>query len=192
MLKINLLPETARKNALSPIEQFHRTPLMWIAVSLLLLAACSFLVPIMLNRQHLAQVTHRIEVLEPKKVEVDQLQQMLQQLRAQQAAFQGLDRRAGGWAKRLNTLSNATPDGVWYTELTLSADAGLLIHGSAIGQAGNETVNIGRLVQELKADPDFAAVVKDIQIESIKRFQLEEVEVVQFTLACALTDGAIP
>ncbi len=192
MLKVNLLPETARKNALSPIEQFHRTPLMWIAVSLLLLIACSFLVPIMLSRQQLTQVTHRIEALEPKKFEMDRLQQVLQQLRAQQAAFQGLDRRAGGWAKRLNTLSNATPDGVWFTELTLNKGAGLLIQGSAIGQGGNETVNIGRLVQELKADADFAAVVKDIQIESIKRFQLEEVEVVQFTLACSLSDGAIP
>ena len=192
MLKVNLLPETARKHAFSPIEQFHRTPLMWIAVGLLLLVACSFLVPIMLNRQQLAKVTHRIEALEPKKREVEQLQQVLQQLRAQQAAFQGLDRRAGGWAKQLNTLSNATPDGIWFTELNLNKEAGLLIQGSAIGQGGNETVSIGRLVQELKADPDFAAVVKDIQIESIKRFQLEEVEVVQFTLACSLSDGAIP
>ena len=192
MLKVNLLPETARKNALSPIEQFHRTPLMWIAVSLLLLIACSLLAPIMLKRQQLTQVTHRIEALEPKKLEVDRLQQVLQQLRAQQVAFQGLDRRAGGWAKRLNTLSNATPDGIWFTELNLNKEAGLLIQGSAIGQGGNETVSIGRLVQELKADPDFAAVVKDIQIESIKRFQLEEVEVVQFTLACSLSNGAIP
>jgi len=62
-----------------------------------------------------------------------------------------------------------------------------VIQGSAIGQAaGSEMVSIGRLVQDLKADADFSAVVKDIQIESIKRSQDKEVEIVQFTLTCTL------
>ena len=191
MLQINLLPESARKNVLSPIEQFHRTPLMALAVIVMLAVAGAFLAPITMHRHQLRQLTQQIQLLEPKKLEIDQVQQLLQQLRAQQSAFQGLSRSAGGWAKRLNTLSDATPDGVWYAELTLSKDNGLLIQGSAISEGGTETVNIGRLVQQLKEDPGFAAVVKDIQIESIKRLQQEEVEVVQFTLACTLADGVL-
>jgi len=192
LLHINLLPETARKNVLSPIEQFHRTPLMWVGVVLLVGVALSVWAPVSIRRQQLAQLTVQIQELTPKKQAVDQLQQFVQRLRAQEAAFHRLGRAAGGWSRRLNVLSNVTPDGVWYTELVLNKEKGLLIYGSAIGEGGNETVNIGRLVQDLKADEHFSAVIKDIQIESIKRFQQEELELVQFTLACALAEPATP
>ena len=90
------------------------------------------------------------------------------------------------WAKRLNTLSDVTPEGVWFTELSLDEDKGLVIQGSAIGQGGAEMVSVGRIVSDLKANADFSSVIKDIQIESIKRVQEKEVELVQFTLTCFL------
>jgi hypothetical protein len=153
MLKINLLPENERKATLSPIEQFHRTPLMGIIVGAMVLLLISFLMPIFFQRQQLLQLNQKIQVLEPKKLQVDQLQRYLQQLRTQEAAFRGL-----GKGQNL----------------------------SAIAQGGTEMVTVGRLVQDLKADQYFALAVKDIQIESIKRVQEKEVEVVQFTLTCAL------
>lgn len=192
LLRINLLPDTARKNVFSPIEQFHRTPLMWLGVALLVGVALSVLVPLTIRRQQVAQLNAKIQELQPKKQAVDQLQQFVQQLRAQEAAFRRLGRASGAWARRLNVLSNVIPDGVWYTELVFSKDKGLMLYGSAVGEGGNETVNIGRLVQDLKADEHFSSTIKDIQIESIKRFQQEEVEVVQFTLACALAESSSP
>ena len=187
MLKINLLPEGARKAALSPIEQFHRTPLMWILVGAMAAFPASLLIPLYLRRTQLQELSGRIQALQPKKLEVDQLQRFLQQLRAQAAAFQGLEKGESRWAKRLNRLSDVTPDGVWFTELSLDQTKGLVIQGSAmVGQGGSETASVGRLVQDLKADPDFASAAKDIQIESIKRTQDKEVEIVQFTLTCAL------
>ena len=96
------------------------------------------------------------------------------------------------WSKRLNTLSNLTPDGVWFTELNFDQAKGLVVQGAAIGQGGDEMVTVGRLVQDLKADPDLASAIQDIQIESIKRAQEKEIEMVQFTLTCALASGATP
>lgn len=189
MLKINLLPERARKAGLSPVEQFHRVPLMWIAVALMVVVALSLVVRIGLGRRELQELNAKIQVLQPKKFEVDQIQRLLARLRAQEAAFQGLKKGQGLWSKRLNSLSNVTPDGVWFTELTLNPTQGLVIQGSAIGQGGSEMVNVGRLVQDLKADPDFASAVKEIQIESIKRVQDRDIEIVQFTLACALVES---
>ena len=190
MLKINLLPETARKASLSPIEQLHRTPLMWVAVGLLIGIAALFAVPISFRQGELRQLQAKIQVLEPKKAEVDRLQQYLQQLRAQETAFRSVKRGQGTWSRRLSILSNVTPEGIWFTDLTLDQTKGLVIQGSAIGQGGAEMVSVGRLVQELKADQDFASAVKDIQIESIKRVPEGEIEVVQFTLACTLTNEA--
>lgn len=186
MLTINLLPESARKHTLTSVEQFHRAPIAWLAAVILLGGLLCFWVPITVRQHQLQHLNEKIEALEPKKAEVDQLQQILRQLRAQEAAFRGLKKGEGFWARRLNTLATVTPDGVWFTELNLNLSKGLIIQGAAIGQGGPEMVAVGKLVQDLKADAHFASVVKDIQIESIKRVQDGEIEVVQFTLACTL------
>lgn len=190
MLQINLLPEGERKRTLSPVEQFHRTPLMAIVVIGMASAVLLLWLPIALRRQQLQTLDREIQALSPKKAELDHLQQVIHRLRSQQEAFKGLEHGQRRWSKRLNTLSTQTPDGVWFTDLVLDPARGLIIQGSALGQGGTEMVHIGRLVQELKNDADFAAAVKDIQIESIKRSQDHEIEIVQFTLTCTLAAGS--
>ena len=188
MLKVNLLPESARRVTLSPIEQLHRTPLMWMVVGVMVAFPLVLLVPLGLRFRALQQLNAKTQVLQPKKLQVDRIQQLLRQLQQQEAEFRGLKEGQSLWSKRLNILSDVTPDGVWFTELTLDPVKGLSVQGSAIGQGGSEMVHVGRLVSDLKASPDFAAAVKDIQIESIKRVQDKEIEVVQFTLTCALVN----
>ena len=188
MLKINLLPESIRKTSLSPIEQLHRTPLMWIAAGAMFFVAVFPLLPIAAHRRQLAQLNATIQALQPKKTEVDQIQRLLQQLQTQETAFRGLKRGQKLWSKRLNILSNVTPEGIWFSDLTLDQGKGLVIQGSVVGQGGTEMVSVGRLVQDLKASPDFASAVKDIQIESIQRVQDHDIEIVKFTLTCALVD----
>ena len=186
MLQINLLPESERRATLSAVEQFHRTPLMAIVIIGMAVAVLCLLIPIGLRRQRLQKLTDGTQALMPKKAELDQVQQITQRLHSQQMAFAGLQHGQRRWSKRLNTLSTLTPEGVWFTDLALDPARGLVIQGSAIGQGGTEMVNIGRLVQALKNDADFAAAVKDPQIESIKRSQDREIEIVQFTLTCSL------
>ncbi len=188
LLKVNLLPESARKLSLSSIEQFHRTPLMWIAVASMIGFAALLLIPLGILQSQLRQLHVTIELLEPKKADVDRIQRTLQTLRAQEGAFRNMRQGGNLWSKRLNLLSNVTPDGIWFTELRLDPAKGLVIEGSAIGQGGSEMVNVGRLREDLKADTDFAAAIKDIQIESIKRIQDKDIEVVQFTLSCMLAE----
>jgi len=192
MLNINLLPETVRKAGPSRIEQFHRTPLMGIAAAVLIALPLSVWIPIQVRRYQLRQLNAKIQELQPKKAGVDQLQQSLQKLRAQQAAFQGLGKGQNLWSRRLNTLSDLAPDGLWFTELTLDPVKGLILHGSAIGQSDPELVSITKLVQGLKADADFASAVKEVQIESIKRVQEGQVEVAHFGLTCTLQELSTP
>ncbi len=185
MLTINLLPEGARQPGFSPIEQIHRTPLLWVVVGLMAAIPILLGIPMFLRSKQLEGMTAKVETLKPKKAEIDQLQQVLQQLRAQEAAFRGLEKGEGLWSKRLNTLSNMTPNGVWFTELALDQAKGLVIQGAAVSQISPE-ISVTRLTQDLKADPDFGSAVKDINIESIKRVQEGEFEIVHFTLTCPL------
>lgn len=190
MLTVNLLPEELRKPSLSPIEQFHRTPLMWIMVGAIVALPGLVLIPIAIRGRQLQRLNARIAVLDPKKLEVDRLQRVLHTLQVQEAAFRGLAKGEGLWAKCLNTISDVTPEGVWFTELSLDSAKGLVIQGSAVG--GNDTamLNVTHFVNGLKQDADFMTAVKDIQIESIRRDQDGGIEIMRFTLTCALAQRA--
>ena len=192
MLKINLLPESERKAVQSPIEQLHRAPLLWVIAGGLVVVGLLCIMPVQVRRKQLRQLNAKIQALQPKKLEVDQLQQSLQRLRAQEAAFRKLRPVQGLWSERLNTLSNATPDGVWYTELNMDEEKGLIIQGSAIVKGGTEMAAVSRLVGDLKADPDFTSGMKDVQIESLKRVPEKDIELVQFTLTSVLLQDSTP
>ena len=192
MLTVNLLPENYRKANQTSLEQFHRAPIVWVLVSILVIIA---LVPttLMMARKHmLSRFNEQIQVLQPKQLAVVQVQQFLNQLQQQEVIFKKLTQQGGHWSHRLNTLADVTPEGVWYTDLLLDREKGLIIHGSAIGEGGAEMVRVGRLVRDLKADKEFSGVVKDIQIESIKREQEKDIEIVRFTLTCSLVEGRKP
>lgn len=190
LLRINLLPENERKVTLSPIEQLHRTPLMWLIVGCMVLIVLLVLVPVLFRQQQLRHLTANIAQLEPRKQEVEQLQRYLSELRTQESAFQSLGKGQGSWSQRLNILSDVSPEGVWFTELSLDRVKGLVIQGSAVGSSGTDMDNVGRLARDLKASPIFTEAVQDVQIESIKRVQERDIEIVQFTLSCTLNEGS--
>lgn len=186
MLRINLLPPSIRQGTASPLEQLHRTPLMAVVVGGMVVMLVLLGVPAQLQRQRLQQLQRRITELKPKKTEIDQLRQFMDDLRAQDVAFDALERGGRRWSKRLNALSDVTPDGVWFNEVTLEKAKRMVLQGAAVGEGGRETESINRLVQDLKADPDFSAAITDLQIESIKRIQDHEIEIMQFTLTGAV------
>lgn len=187
MLRINLLPAELRRGQ-SAVEQFHKTPLMLIVVGLLIAGAVLLLLPIPFRQRQLHRLSMKVQALEAKKLQVERLERTLQQLRAEEAAIRGLKDRKGLVSKWMNTISDATPDGVWFTDLDFDIEKGLVIQGSAAGQSDPGMANVTRFVQELKADPDFAAAAKNLQIESIKRTMDREIEIVQFTVACTFVD----
>lgn len=189
LLRINLLPGEMRKAVPSSIEQFSRTPLVALVVVVLVALPVLLLVPRQLQQQQLNQLNQKIQILEPKRQEIEHAQQTIQRLHAQQAAFQGLKKGQGIWSRRLNTLSNVTPDGVWFTEFSLDSTKGLVIQGSAIASSGPAMASVTRLTQDLKADSDFAAVFKQINIESMKQRQDGDFDIVDFTVTCTLANA---
>ena len=192
MLTINLLPENLRRVGPSPLEQLHRTPLVFITVSLMAAIPLLLIIPATMRQQQAHQLQAKMDTLKPKKAQLDEIQTILRTLRAQETAFRDLGNGQQLWSRRLNVLSNLTPDGIWFTELSLDQGKELVIQGSAIGREGTETGSVSRLAQALKEHADFSSGVKDIQIESIKRGQDKEIELVQFTLNCPLLEVTTP
>lgn len=191
MITINLLPESYRKQKVSSIQQFHRSPLALlvggVVVGLVLVLAVWW----QLNQMQLSKLTSHLQHVGPQKQQLDALKASVQELRNQDVVFQRVSRERKRWAKILNILSDALPDNVWFTDLALDQQ-GLVVQGSAIAQGGEEMVRIWRFVQELKGSADFAVMIRDIQIESIKTLQDKDVEIVEFTLTCKLTVSPAP
>ena len=186
MITINLLPEAYRKAESSSIQQFPRSPLALLAAGVLVGIWLALLAVQGIRQVQLARLTARFQQLKPQKTAVDELNASTKALRDQRAVFQRLDRERSQWASRLNVLSTVTPEGMWFTELSLDQQQKLILQGSAIARGGEEMAYLSRLVQDLKADPGFTSVVKEIQIESIKNVQEGEIELMQFTLICDL------
>jgi len=186
MISINLLPEAYRKPKATSAQQFHRSPLAGIVVGVLLVAVGLLWGLVSFHEARVSSLQGRVQALQPQKTEADGLRTSLDQLRQQERVFDQLARGRVSWARHLNLLSDATPDGVWYADLLVDDSKGLVLQGAAIGQGGEEMVRIGRLVQDLKADTSLSKTLTDIQIESIKRKQDGEIELVEFTLKAGL------
>ncbi len=186
MFTINLLPESYRKTTATPLPPLHRSPLVSVVVAIVLGLTILLALVRQVRQMQLNHLNAQLQQLQPRRVEVDRLRVTLQKLRTQQTSFEGLHRGESVWARRLNTLSDATPEGIWFTTLSLDPVRGLVIEGAALGQEGQEMAQIGQLVQNLKDQPAFTSAVRDIQIESIKSTRENDVEITLFTVTCVL------
>lgn len=186
MITVNLLPEAYRKPQVTSIQQFRRSPLAIIGVSVLVGLGLLFGGLKGLGQMHLGRLNARLQALASQQQAINEVKAAIATLREQQQVFEQLDRQRSQWAHRLNILSDVTPDGVWFTELVLDGQHTLTLHGAAISHGGEEMAAVSRFVQDLKTHPQLSGVFRDIQIQSIQNVQEGEIELMEFTLACEL------
>lgn len=186
MITVNLLPEAYRKPKVTSIQQFHRSPLAIIGVSVLVGLGLVLGGLKGLGQMHLGRLNARIQALASQHQAINEVTAAIATLREQQQMLEQLDRQRSQWAHRLNILSDVTPEGVWFTELVLDGQHTLTLHGAAISQGGEGMAAVSRFVQDLKAHQQLSGVFRDIQIQSIQNVQEGEIELMEFTLACEL------
>ena len=187
MITINLLPESARKPQTTSLQQFPRSPLAMgligglLGVSVLLLGAKIIL------QVRLRGLTATLQQQQPQKIQAEAVRASVNALRERYELYQRLSRERSDWTQRLSALAAMTPDGIWLTDFAFDPDEGLALQGSAIGNGGEEMIRIRRFVQDLRSHPAFAALIKDVQIESIKSVLDGDVGIVKFALTGQLS-----
>lgn len=190
LIPINLLPEAYRKPKASSLQQFPRSPLALMIAGVLVGLWCLVAGTRLVLQHRVKTLTAHLERQQPQKAAADALQASVKDLREQVALHQRLDRDRSDWAPRLEALAEVTPDGVWLTHLAFDPSKTLDVHGAAIGRGGEEMARIRQFVKDLKAHPAFAALIRDVQIESIKSVFDGDIEVVRFNVVCPLTTVA--
>jgi hypothetical protein len=62
----------------------------------------------------------------------------------------------------------------------------LFIEGSAISQNANEIASVSRLISELKGSDDFMADFTELELGSIQRRRIKNVEIADFVITMKL------
>lgn len=190
MIRINLLPAGARRARTLSMKTLPRSPLIALAAAVLLLLPLGLIGLKAANRARLKRLSATLQTLAPQKHEADRINAEAEALRAQHRLLEQLNQRRSRWAQRLNALSDATPDGVWFTDLTVEPQRGISLKGYALTQGGEDMARIGRLVHDLKASPAFAGALTQLEIESINTKQDGPIELAEFSLNGTWTEPA--
>ena len=182
MLSINLLPEEARKGDQTNLLQFHRTPLMLIVGIGMVVSLFGLSVAVFVRHAQATKLSEQVQELQPKKLVVDQIQNFVNKLKNEQAAFDGLKRKDTAWAKRMSVLSEMVPDGVWFNSLMWDPVEGLRLEGQAIQEDGAEMGKLSRFLEALKTHASFGPELSEVKIDSVSRLQDQTIEMVKFTI----------
>ncbi len=181
MLEINLLPAEMRKTAPNPVQQLHRSPLVWMVVIGILGFWLFLQIGLMGANAKLANTNSEIQRLQPQQTRAQQLQKTIEDLKLRYTAFGQLT-QGYLWAERLNLLSDLVPEVIWLRELVMDAKEGIVVQGTAIERDGKALASLGNYVQDLNTQPAFNSVFRRLEIDSIKRVMDERIELVEFLL----------
>lgn len=91
------------------------------------------------------------------------------------------------WAKKLNIVSDVLPQGVWIRRINFSGSE-LMIEGSSVSLRGEEVILVNKFASALKNNVDFGLDFQDLEVNSIKRRQIKNIEVADFILIALLKE----
>ncbi len=199
MIEIDLLPAELR-------ERKKKLPLGKVFKKRTLIAILAGLVVFQLFLQALIAVTNnRINKLQQtwqglssQKAQIDQLKAGLAGTSAKVPLIEQLISNRLLWSKQLNKISDLLTAGIWLNELSINKETAkpsvkaresLIIQGSAASLKRDEPALIGRFMQNLKDDSSFSAHFSEIELGPIKKRQIGQTEVMDFTLICRFKDG---
>ena len=124
--------------------------------------------------------------MRPEKENVDAV---ISEMRIFQGKYRAIENIAENgnlsWAQKLNILSDSLPRGVWLKKVALEDDM-FFIEGSAVSKAGTEIISIHHLTSNLKKNDHFTQHFTDIELGSIQRRKINNVEIADFIITMKL------
>jgi Tfp pilus assembly protein PilN len=193
MIEINLLPLELREKkriALGPI--FKARIILAVLGSLILLHLFLHTLTV-ISAGKLDNLKRQWQDLSPRLAQINQLKKEFAKFDAKIPLIEQLISHRVLWSKKLNRISDLIIDGIWLNEITLEQKKAeidcrpleyLIIQGSAASRTKDEPALIGRFMQSLKDDPLFSEDFAEIELGPIKKKQISQTEIMDFTLVC--------
>ncbi|MFH2137212.1 MAG: hypothetical protein ABII88_01720 [Candidatus Omnitrophota bacterium] len=205
MIEINLLPLSYRE-----AKSVHKNDL---PVNLVLLVINATLIAILLiltsvnvyKTLTLRAIDTRLKNLEVKKQEIDNLKRKIDSFKQSSVLFEQVFTPEFLWSRMLNDLSDSLVPGVWFRSIALKRQTikatinyvetttelrFLNVSATVVSTAHDEMGVISGFMRQLKANKEFAELFKKIEVESVLRRKIADIEVMDFNLVCYFKDNA--
>ena len=206
MITINLLPEELKAQRSKRLrEQKFPLTLILLSTDIILIAVLLIVSGVNLARNAtLKALESRLQGLAPEQQKIMKVMQKTTDLKTTNAFFEEITSTDVNWSQKLNILSELLVPGIWFREITVKEQiAGPVVHGSkeppkvdhylkvsavVVSVAHDEMGVIGAFMRELKANNLFNAHFKNIELESVLRRSIADVEVMDFNVLCYFKD----
>jgi ABC-type xylose transport system substrate-binding protein len=118
----------------------------------------------------------------PEKTKIDTLKSDRKEITEKIKSIDKLTKKGRmSWARKLNIISDVLPQGVWVRLINFSGKS-LTIEGSSVSLRGEEVILVNKFASALKNNADFYSDFKNLEVGSIKRRQIKNIEVADFIL----------
>ncbi len=188
MIDINLIPPHLRKKEKNKLLGKVNIPLEFIigcGGGLLVLLGIIHVLLLFVNIGKLTQhktLQKQWETMRPGKENVDSVVSEMRIFQGKYQAIEDITGKSGlSWAQKMNILSNSLPRGVWLKKIALNEKM-LFVEGSAISKETTEIITIHRLTSNLKEDDHFLEYFSDLELGSIQRRKIKNVEIADFVV----------
>lgn len=195
MIEINLLPEelktkTRSKKPASGAEPFiFETKYIFYIVPLVFsILICTHIylgLAYFVKSGQLRQLSNKWQSLEPQRKELEVFNSEYAVISENAKAIQQLSQSRINWAQKLNLLSLGLPSGVWYNEISITAND-FILQGSVVALQKEELTLINKLISNLKNDPVFFKDFNNLELNSVQKRNIGGYDIADFVLQGAL------
>ena len=123
------------------------------------------------------------EEILPTKTRVDLV---VNQLRTLQSKMKSIEDITGAkdivWSAKLNDISDSLPPGVWLKSV-IGNEQKLVLEGSSVSKGKDEMINVHDFASNLKNQKNFSVYLSDLEVGSIQRRTIKNVEVADFSIS---------
>jgi len=192
MIDINLIPQELRKQRKNKLLGKINIPLEILVGcfgGFVIILGMIHVVILLLNVgkvAHLKTLQYQWESMETEKKNVESIKSEMNIFKGKFKALEDIAKKGEmSWAQKLNILSDELPRGMWFKKIAL-AERMLFIEGSTISQDASEIASVSRLIASLKNDEEFIVDFTEIELGSINRRRIKNVEIADFVITMKL------
>ena len=195
MIEINLLPEELKTKTKSKKPAAAAGPFIFEAKYILYIIPLVFGILIcvhiylglayFVNTGQLRQLNNKWQGFAPQRKELAVFNTEYAAISEDAKAIQQISQSRINWAQKLNLLSLGLPSGVWYNEISITAND-LILQGSVVALQKEELTLINKLISNLKNDPVFFNNFNNLELSSVQKKTLGAYDIADFVLQGAL------
>ncbi|MBM3247950.1 MAG: PilN domain-containing protein [Candidatus Omnitrophica bacterium] len=191
MIEINLLPQELRKKESNFKLPFPKENLILFGGAILVLLILIHLIlmgALAAKKVKYLGLNMEWQKILPEKNKIDSLKGEQKEITEKIKSIDKLTKKGRiSWAKKLNVISDVLPQGVWVRRVNFIGTA-LTIEGSSVSLRGEEVILVNKFASALKNSANFYSDFKDVEVGSIKRRQIKNIEVADFVLLATVKE----